>query len=338
MTYHEVIEQVKSGNISETYLLYGEETYFIEKVKHQLIQQLTPFIGDEITSYDLEQTPIEEVVNDAETIPFLNEKKLIFAYNPTFLLARPNRLSFTHDVTALETYLNNPAPYTTIVFIAPYEKLDNRKKITKLMKKQTVNFASEPIKEYEISRWIQQIGKQYKITFTDDARLIIESELSTNLAILHNEIEKIAHFVGENEQVTKEIVTELLSQTNEMSVLQLVDAVLERNLYEAITIYKMLEKMNEEPIAMIALLSYQFRIMLQVKLLKDQGHTEYEMRKELNAHSYVIKLANQRSRRFSVNRLEQIIKMFAQTDIAIKRGLVEKEIAFELLLYNLIRY
>lgn len=336
MTYQKIMQQINKGNIAQTYLLYGTEAYFIEKVKQKITEQLIPEIGDELAIYDLEQTPIQEVIADAETIPFLNDKKLIIAHNPTFLLARQSRLPFTHDLKPLESYLENPPAYTTIIFIAPYERIDNRKKITKLMKKATTDFFSEPIHEREMGNWINQIGEQYKIRFTHDARLIIESELSANLSILHNEIEKIALYVGENNEVTKEVVIELLSRTSEMSVLQLVDAVLERNLYQAITIYKTLEKMNEEPIAMIALLAYQFRVMLQVKLLREKGQTESNITRQLKVHPYVVKLANRRSRHFSVRRLEQIIEMFAEADTMIKRGLMEKGIAFELLLYNLI--
>lgn len=36
----------------------------------------------------------------------------------------------------LEAYLEKPAPYTILVLLAPYEKLDERKKITKLLKKK----------------------------------------------------------------------------------------------------------------------------------------------------------------------------------------------------------
>lgn len=337
VTYDEIRADINQGKIEQVYLFYGEERYFIEKIKEQLISQLTPLIGDEIVTYDLEQVSIEEVITDAETIPFLNEKKLIFAHNPTFLLAKQSRPSVTHRIQALESYLENPASYTILVFIAPYERLDNRKKITKLIKKHSIHFFSESIQEQNLSAWIDEIGKQYGITFTDEARLIIEAEHASNLAILQNEIEKIADYMGKGQEVTKDVVLQLLSQTEDMSVLQLVDAVLERNLYKAITIYKSLQKMNEEPISMIALLAYQFRMMLQVKLLSVQGLNEFAMRKEINAHPYVIKLAYQRSRHFSIERLEQIMMMFSETDIKMKQGLIEKDIAFELLLYNLIK-
>lgn len=336
MSYISLMKQINKGNIEPIYLLYGTESYFIEKVSENIVKKLKSDIGDELTTYDLESTSIQEVIADAETIPFFNEKKLIIAHNPTFLLARQSRLPFEHNLSTLESYLKNPPQYTTLVFIAPFEKLDNRKKITKLLNKHASILQSEPIKQYEVGKWIDEIGSEYRITFTKEAKQIIESDLSPNLLILHNEIEKMAHFVGENGEVTKEIVIDLISSNSEISALQLVDAVMERNLYKAITIYKMLEKMNEEPIAMIALLAYQFRVIFQVKLLKEKGYPDQEVVRSLKVHPYVAKLATQRGRHFSIKRLEQILNRFAETDHLIKRGKMEKEIAFEMLLYDLI--
>lgn len=94
--------------------------------------------------------------------------------------------------------------------------------------------------------------------------------------------------------------------------------------------------MKEEPIAMIGLLAFQFRSILQVKLLKQQGYNQYQMQKQLGLHPYVVKIAMNRERQFTIDKLERIIIQLAETDAAIKQGRMEKDLAFELLLYELI--
>src|SRR5690625_6347330 len=102
--------------------------------------------GDEnISTYDLEETPIQEVVADAETYPFFGEKKLIYAMNPTFLSTKHKKLPFEHDLVRLEQYISNPVDYSVIVFIAPYEKLDNRKKITKVLDRKSTRLNSSHV-------------------------------------------------------------------------------------------------------------------------------------------------------------------------------------------------
>src|SRR5699024_6309817 len=121
----------------------------------------------------------------------------------------------------------------------------------------------------------------------------------SNLYILQKELNKLAIYVGENRKVTKEIAEQMISPSNTFNALQFVDAVLKRDLQQAIRIFKELEKMNEEPIGLIALLAYQFRITFQVKLLKQKGYHLDRMKSELNVHPYVVQLALERSNIFS---------------------------------------
>jgi DNA polymerase-3 subunit delta len=143
-------------------------------------------------------------------------------------------------------------------------------------------------------------------------------------------------YVGENGTVTKEIVEEVIAPTAENSSLRLVDAVIEKNLHKAITIFKDLEKINEEPIALIALLAYQFRMIFRVKLLRQKGYSPFQMQKQIGAHPYVIKIALSREKSFTSAKLEHIIDQLAEADKKMKQGKIEKGLAFELLLYELI--
>ncbi|MDV2888092.1 DNA polymerase III subunit delta, partial [Alkalihalophilus pseudofirmus] len=73
--------------------------------------------------YDLGETPIEIAIEDAETFPFLGERKVIFLHNPTFLTSEKTKDKVDHDLSRFESYLQQPAPYTVMVVSAPYEKL-----------------------------------------------------------------------------------------------------------------------------------------------------------------------------------------------------------------------
>jgi len=144
-------------------------------------------------------------------------------------------------------------------------------------------------------------------------------------------------FVGENGTITKDVAEQLISQTSNSSSLKLADAVINRDLPKAMSIYKDLEKMNEEPIALIGLLAFQFRNILRVKLLKQKGYNQAQIQKQIGGHPYVIKIASDRERRFSEQKLKNIIDMLATTDATIKQGKMDKGLAFEILLYNLIQ-
>lgn len=336
MSYMDILKQIKKKQLAPVYFLYGSEAYFIQNLKHQLIEKVTGNDEDSLSVYDLEEVPIETVISDAETYPFFSERKLIIAENPVFLKPKPDKLSFEHDVSFLERYIMSPADYTVLVIIAPYEKIDERKKISKLLKKQTAVAACQSIKDNDLREWMASIAKQLDISISEEAYEIMEAELSTNLHQLENELHKLSLYVGPGGEITKETAEELVSHTTTSSSLRLVDAVIEKDLQKAIRIFKDLVKMKEEPIALIGLIAFQFRSILRVKLLKGQGYSQFQMQKQLGVHPYVVKIALNRERQFSVDKLERTIIQLAETDAAIKQGKMEKELAFELLLYELI--
>ena len=332
----ETIQRIKSGNIAPIYLLYGTERYLVEQFKKTLMENIPKDeVEEAISTYDLLEIPVQDVVYDVETIPFFTDKKIIFAENAVFLKSKPDKLPITHDLSSLENYLNNIVNYTTLVMIAPYEKIDERKKLAKLLKKHAVVIECNPIQNHKLHGWIQQIAKEKQITLTDDAIDLLEAEFSTQLDLLHQEIDKLALFVGEGGEVTKEIAQQLISTSLSFDALELVDAVLKRDLFEAVKIYRELIKREEEPIALIALLAYQFRTIFQVKLLKQKGYSNQRIQSELKIHPYVVKLASERSGRFQEKTLMKIIDELTETDAMIKRGKVDKYIAFEMLLYKL---
>lgn len=336
MSYMEVLKKIKKDNIAPVYFLYGSEAYFIENLKNKLIEKVTENSDDSLSIYDLEEVPIEEVIGDVETYPFFSDRKLVIAMNPVFLKPKPDKLPFEHNISELERYIASPVEYSTLVIIAPYEKIDERKKVSKLLKKQTTVAECNAIKDNDLKQWVESLARKLDITITKEAYEIFEAELSTNLHQLENELRKLALYTGPQGEITKEIAEELISHTTNSSSLRLVDAVIERNLHKAIMIFKDLLKMKEEPIALISLIAFQFRSILRVKLLKQQGYSQFQMQKQLGVHPYVVKIALNRERQFTVERLERIMIQLTNTDAAIKQGKMEKDLAFELLLYELI--
>lgn len=336
MSFLEVKQKLKKGQLSSIYMLYGTESFFIQEIKQLITDAILPGADiDNLSTYDLDEVPIQEVIADAETYPLFSEKKLIIANNPSFLKTKPSKLPFEHDLDKLQKYLEDPVDYSTIVFVAEYEKIDERKKVTKAIKKNAVVALCEPIKEQDISKWIKNLAADYQITIDSDAYNVIEGELEANLHLIQNEMLKFSLYVGEGGRVSKDVAEMLISHTLHNSSLRLVDAVLAKDIRKAIAIYHDLLKMKEEPIAMVALLAYQFRTLFRVKLLKQKGYSQAQMQKQLGIHPFVVKLAMTRESKFTVDQLSLFMDKLANTDAIMKQGKMDKELAFDLLLYEL---
>ena len=58
-----------------------------------------------LSVYDLEETPIEVTIEDAETSPFSGENKLIILHNPFFLTSEKQKIKVEHNLMTLEAYI-----------------------------------------------------------------------------------------------------------------------------------------------------------------------------------------------------------------------------------------
>lgn len=336
MDYFNFMKKIKNRELPPVIFLHGEGSYFIHKIRKELEKQILQDDYENLSVYDLQETPLEEVVNDAETYPFFGDEKLIIAENPSFLLARPPKLRIEHKLDSLERYISAPVEYSTLLIIAPYPSIDNRKKITQLLTKKTLSMKFDHIQEREQRKWIEEFMKIYNLNLDRDLILYLEEKLGTNLQMMENEFEKLSLYAGEDGRIGREEIDSLLAQTIDSSSFSLIDAVISKNSQQAFSIYKDLLRMNESSIGLIALFAQQFRTILQVKLLKQKGYNEYQIQQQIGGHPYSIKLASRRERSFSKDRLIYIINRLAETDQVIKTGQAEEMIAVEMLLFDLI--
>ena len=336
MSYTDALKAIKKKDFSPIYLLYGTESYFMQDIKEKLEKQFALSDGTNVSVYDLEETPIQEVIADAEEYPFFSEQKLILAYHPFFLKAKPDKSAIDHRLESLEQYAQNPADWTTLVLLAPYEKVDERKKIVKLIKKTGQAVACQPVKEWDLSEWIGTLSKENQIELEDAVADLLIQEAGTDLAMLRGEIEKLALYAGEGKTVTLDMAEKLVSHQQTSSGLKLVDALMAGDLAKAIYIFHDLIKLKEEPIALIALLASQFRTILHVKLLKHKGYNQAKMAEVTKVHPFVVKLALKREAHFSEEELKQILFLAAETDADLKQGRMDKNLAFELLLQQIV--
>jgi DNA polymerase-3 subunit delta len=335
----DVWKQIRQKQIAPIYLVYGPEAFLINETKQLLINQVLE--EDEkdfnLSVYDLEETPIEIALEDAETFPFLGEKKLIFLHNPAFLTSEKVKEKTEHQLSRLERYLEEPAPYSVIVISAPYEKLDERKKITKELKRKAVTVEAKKLNEHELKKWIQERAHSNGVEIEPGAIELMISLSGTNMFMLASEVDKLALYPKEEPVIDAKLVEKLVSRSLEQNIFTLIEKVVQRKMDEALRIYYDLLKQNEEPIKILALLSGQFRLIYQVKELSRRGYGQQQMAGYLKVHPFRVKLAAGQAAKFTDEELAAIMETLAEADYQMKTGGMNKSLLVELFLFKLKR-
>lgn len=333
----EVWKQIRQNNIAPVYLLFGTEAFLINETKQLLLRTVLKDEEKEFnySVYDLEETSIDEALEDAETFPFLGEKKIVFLHNPLFLTAEKKKEKVEHNLSKLEAYLHQPAPYTVLVISAPYEKLDERKKITKELKKNAVIVEAKKLNEHELNNWLKDRAKTNGIDITQEAIDLMLALVGTNLFMLTSEIDKLALYSNGKQTIDAELVDKLVSRSLEQNVFTLIDKIVQRKLEEALRIYYDLLKQNEEPIKILALIAGQFRLIYQVKELSRRGYGQQQIAGFIKTHPFRVKLAAAQAGKFTDEELTSFIKMLADADFQMKTGGMNKSLLIEMLLFKL---
>jgi DNA polymerase-3 subunit delta len=333
----DIWKKIKQQQIAPVYLLFGKEAFLINETKQLLLNRVLK--EDEkdfnFSVYDLEETPIEIALEDAETFPFLGEKKVLFLHNPTFLTAEKTKEKVEHNVSRLEAYLKQPAPYSVLVLSAPYEKLDERKKITKELKKTAVVVEAKSLNDQELKDWIKTRASYNKIEIAPDAVEQIIALVGNNLFMVTSEVDKLALYVTDTKLIDVNIVEKLVAKSLEQNIFSLIDKVNDRKLDGALRIYYDLLKQNEEPIKILAVLAGHFRLIYQVKELARRGYGQMQIAGQLKANPYRIKLILRQIGKFTDEELARIMKRLAEADYQMKTGKMDKSLLLEMFILQL---
>lgn len=133
----------------QVYLIYGEDSFI---VRSKMKQVITKYGVDDfnLNIYDAEEVNISNAINDATTIPFISEKKVVIIKNAYFLTNEKLKKEINQDIDSLVRYINNPVEETVLIITAPYAKLDERKAITKALKGVAELIYCEPMKKIDL--------------------------------------------------------------------------------------------------------------------------------------------------------------------------------------------
>ena len=309
------------------YLLCGSESYLIKKKLNEIIQETVHNeLEMSVVTYDASAPDfnMSVMIEDASTIPFFTEKKVLVVKNCSFLSASGN-LSES-DAKLLEKLLSSVNDTTVLVFILENEKLDARKKIVKFMRKVCREFKFDALESNDFSRVLKNKVKSCGIEISHDAFEELERRLAGSLSQMENELEKLSLL---NRPVAIEDIQMLVTRVLEDKAFDLVNAVISGNMKEIFRIWKDLQVSKTDPILLNSLIGRQFHLILQVQILSKSGKSEATMAQILGAHPYSIKLAHQNAKKISTSLLKELIQDCADLDQKFKSGTIDRQLGFE---------
>lgn len=177
--------------------------------------------------------------------------------------------------------------------------------------------------------WIHDRVCERGGTITDEAVYMLEQMIGADLWTMANEIDKLLAFRRDG-QVSGEDVRLLVSESRDVNVFDLVDAILEGNQGKSQKAIQRFFGEGESPLGLLSRVSRQLKtIAAATTLEKDLSTAEAAAR--LGISGYPLTKALNQAKSYSPARVQRVYRRVLEADLSIKTGRCPDELALVLL-------
>lgn len=173
------------------------------------------------SAFDAEEAKVGEIVMEAETMPFLVERRVILVRNAErYMMMASDKKA---PLAPLLRYLENPSDTTLLVFVA--DAADKRKKFYTSCKESGALVECAQLTDGELGQWVREIvGAAGKQIGTDAVNELL-SRAGGRLGDVNNAASLLVTFVGDSVRIEEKDVVAACADVAEETVWQLTNAI-----------------------------------------------------------------------------------------------------------------
>ncbi len=118
MNYSQLMQQLNKGTTNPVYLILGDQEYLSQQIKDAFVQIIPDSERSmNIGNYDMEDTTISAAVEDAISVPFFGERRLVMVNRPYFLTGMRTKSKVEQNIDDFLEYLKHPEESTIMVIL-----------------------------------------------------------------------------------------------------------------------------------------------------------------------------------------------------------------------------
>lgn len=315
-------EEIKTGQLRQVYLLYGEEAYLRSQYRDKLKTALLGG-GDAMNCHYFEGKDIVagEIIDLAETMPFLAERRVLVLENSGL---------FSHGGEQLAEYLQAPAPTAYFVFVEA--SVDKRSKLYKAVtaKGRAVEFKAQD--ESVLQRWILGILKREGKNITGNDLNFFLDKTGSDMENIRAELEKLLCYCMDRDVITAQDIEDVCTKQISNQIFDMINAIADKKQRKAMELYYDLLALKEPPMRILYLITRQFNLLLQVKELKAKGCDGNTIGEKVGLAGFIARKYMTQASRFRVEDLRRAVEDCVEAEEAVKTGKMNDVMSVELLI------
>ena len=319
-------EDIKQGKLKQVYLLYGEERYLRRQYRERLQKALCGEDDSMNTHfYEGRDVPVGEIIDLAETLPFLAERRVFFISDSGLFRAGGEKMA---------EYLTQPSE--TAFFVFNESEVDKRSKLFKTVRSKgyAAEFAVQD--ERTLKRWAAGVLAKDSKRITESTVQLLLTKTGTDMDNIQTELEKLVCYCLDREVITDADVEAVCTTRISSHIFDMIDAIADKQPRKALELYYDLLSLKEPPMRILYLIARQCNLLLQAKELKASGHDDRTVSSRLGVPPFIAGKCMKQAARFSAAALRRALQQCVESEEAVKRGQMNDVMSVEILIMTVL--
>ncbi|QDV52458.1 DNA polymerase III subunit delta [Gimesia fumaroli] len=295
-------------------VLHGDDRY----MKQEAIKAIEPIVlGDDedtsMTRFDgkrLErELPPSTLFDELKTVSMWGDKRLVIVDEAEkFVSAFRGKL---------EKYLE--APSKSSLLILDVKSWSKATRLAKLVAKIGLDLECKELKGGQLAKWITDTaGQLHQKQISREAALLLVEMVGTHCGQIHQELEKLTTFVGEQPRISPDDIRAVVGGWKAETTWAMTGAVRDGNIGDALKYLDHLLVAGEAPQKILGGLTFVWRKYFKATQLAVQGTPLKQALKEAGVFPRDVDSSDRYLRRLSRQRAEKISHWLLETDLNLK--------------------
>ncbi len=299
--------------------------YLISNESFRLINEEIKKIvkGNNYETFNLNKCSIKEVIEEASYFSLDSNVKYLVVSNAN-IFGSDKIGDVTTDLVL--KYMTNPNPNTVLIFTTQ-KTIDTRKKIVKELKNKYKVINTPKMDRKSLSSFLIDYIRQNDFDIDYQTINYVINNSYNDLDIMLNELDKVMLYYNFPCRIKYDDVIKIVGEELDSNNFHFVNAVIEKNLANALKILNSLKVYKVDATVLATLLAREYRLMFYVKKLYQEKVSISEICSNLSLADWQVNKLYNNGLHYSEKELLRNLVDLCNIDMNIKKGIWDKDIA-----------
>lgn len=256
-TFAEIQSDIKRGTLAPIYILFGEESYFID----QLVKGFESLIPEADRAFNLysfyaQEIEPQKVIATYQSYPMMSDRQVVIlretqGQQPRYI----DQLSFcAHNI--------NPSSVLVVCYRGATK---GAAFIAAAKKAGAVIFESKRLRESNADAIMEKIVREKGLSIERKGLAMLREYIGLDISKMYGEVDKLAHILGQGAMITPESIEHNIGVSKDFNNFELIEAIADRDasrIFPIINYFRKNPKSNPVVVTTATIFNYFSRLML----------------------------------------------------------------------------